>query len=205
MPGCFIGAGERVLEGCFSPYGGSVACEGSPVRTARGKGRTENSGGRRRIWAYHISWLPAFLSGKGFFQHYFAKSNIKGSEVVAVSINETLFCALVQMKWCSFKDGEVNAGICSGGRLKCLLSGVTCYLLEPITSNPLTLQMAHVDCPYYRTGLKPEGSVFRCCISSKLLPDFFLHCSLFSLWLKYFFLIALLICKYTGLGTVCYI
>jgi len=63
-----------VWQGCVSPYSGTITWEASPVYLATGRGRRENSVGRQsRIWPCHISWLPAFLSGKELFQYYFAK------------------------------------------------------------------------------------------------------------------------------------
>lgn len=107
-----------------------------------------------------------------------------------------LFCALLQMQWCSFKESDFKAGICFRGQLKCVCfhrSLPNFWIQYPL--NPLTLQFAHVDCPCSRSGIS-DG-----CCSSKL-PGSCFNTAVSPLCLKCFFLISPLICKYIGLRAV---
>ena len=110
----------------------------SPERQVQCTQRKEKTG-EKTVLEGEVEFKLTTLAGcqpsfqEKTFSSIIFQSNIKGIEVFAVSINKILFCALVQMKWCSFKDSEVNTGICSRGQVKCVcLQGWLVNFLDSI-------------------------------------------------------------------------
>lgn len=96
----------------------------SPERRAWYTEREEKAGGKTVL--EEVEFELTTLAGcqlsfqEKTFSNIILPSNVKGIKVFALNINKILFGALVQMKRCSFKDSEVNTGVCSSGQLKCV-------------------------------------------------------------------------------------
>lgn len=188
-----------VWEWCFVCHAVSTQ-EANPEHTGR-----EKAGEKTVVEVQVGSELPMFTGWQLFFQEK-AFSNIihgvgEGNWNICISISMILFCAFLPVQWCSFKDGDLNTGICFGGQLKCVCfyrSLPKFWIQYPL--KPLALLFARVDCSCSRSGISGGW-----CCSSKLLGSCWANCfntAVFPQCLKCFFLISSLICKYTGLRTV---
>lgn len=161
----------------------------------RGKPRAHRQ--ERKQWWKHkqalsspCSLAESFSFRKRPFPILFTEEH-KGNWNICIRINMILFCALLQVQWCSFKDSDFNTEICFGGQLKCVhfhRSLPKFWIQYPL--NPLVFGV-HV-----LTVLGPGvGSVVGA--ASLKLPCW-VNCfntAFLPLCLKFFFLISPLICK----------